>query len=238
MSNVDYHEKMCSAIAHFIKIIEDCPGWREWKRDHIGYLLAGDMRDSLYGGGGISKEFRFPDNIEMQHKLISHYINLYKSLSSLKHVEFYFRRYPFNDLPITHHDHVVYVCEMYFSRIYEFRGRLKRYLNVIDGVIVGKKVDVGGFLKLFDREFKQELKERNRIHHHEEFEDIDTSHLFITGILPEDKAWGREQKRIYRRVTKEWAERVQQRSKVVEEFLNVVAQLSLENCDFLRDMSK
>ncbi len=98
------------------------------------YVLSADLRDIIYSDDQIPEEFRFSDEIERKHNVIMLYINLQNALTSLQDVEYYFRRYPFHDLPVSHNDHITRVCEMYFGHFYEFSERMKKYLNALNEI--------------------------------------------------------------------------------------------------------
>lgn len=72
--------------------------------------------------------------------------------------EYYYRRFPFYNLPVSKDAHIRYMCEMFFNRIYEFSERMKRCLNAANVVIAPKKLNVGSVVKSFARDFKTELK--------------------------------------------------------------------------------
>lgn len=228
---------MNDAVVNFIDSLEDFPGWKEWRRKKFGYVMAAEFYDVLPDENSPG-DFRFTDEIEEQHNLIMLYLHLESALISLKDVEYYFRRYPFRNLPIDHYSHVINVCGMYFSRFYEFRERLKKYMNALNKILPNRKLDVGKFVKLFDKEFARELRARNEVHHHEAFDDAEVRYIYLTGILPKEKGWGREQTRAYRQITNQWAKRVRQRSDSVELFLDAVAAASIDNCDFLAALAK
>ncbi|MDE0537680.1 MAG: hypothetical protein OXH94_03025 [Rhodospirillales bacterium] len=230
-------EQMTNAVRAFVRRLADYPGWSEFQTKKFGYVLQ-EFRDDLYSDDEIFNEFKFSADIEKQRRVILLYLHLQGAAQDLRDVEFYFRRYPFRDLPVSHDDHFRYTCEMFFSRVYAFRERLKKYLTALNENLDDKTFDIGDFIKLFDKEFKQELKERNSIHHHKSFYSIDTDQVYLTGLMPSEKGWDREQRRIYRRVTKEWVARVRQRSDQIEAFLTAVAYASVTHCKFLAELSK
>jgi hypothetical protein len=58
-------------------------------------------------------------------KVFSAYLALASLQHSLTQTEYYFRRFPFSNLPVSRSDHLRNICEMYFDRIEQFRQRLK-----------------------------------------------------------------------------------------------------------------
>jgi len=130
---------------------------------------------------------------------------------------------------------------MYFGRFYEFRERLKKYLNAVNATLKNKSLDVAVLIKQFDKLFDNELRARNSVHHHhhhrhhQRFADAAIDRVYLATVLSKgssDDRWLSERKAHYRAVTWEWAERVQRRSEVVAEFLDAAAQVTLTSCDF------
>ncbi|WP_193174146.1 hypothetical protein [Oricola nitratireducens] len=212
--------------------MEEVPGWREWRGKKLKYTLFFDdiiRRDYKE----LEEGFQFPEDIEKKHKIVICFLSLADSVSALKDCEYYFRRYPFHGLPVSRQRHLVHMCEMYFGRFYEIRERIKSVLNAVNDCMQDKNLDIGKFIKLYDKVFSAELRARNRAHHHERFDDLETSRLFIvetaSGKLKDisEKAARDE----YRRVTRQWSKRVQKKSKQMDRFLEAVAQAIIENCD-------
>ncbi len=185
----------------------------------------------------LEDEFTFSDEIEKQHRIIVQYLELQVTIDSIKECEFYFRRYPFRGLPIARHHHITNVCEMYFGRFYEFKERLKRYFNAMAAVTPNHQLDFGSLVKYFAKVFDQELRARNRVHHHRRFEDVAIDRVFLTHSVStthEIKSWKKQHLAAYRKLAKEWVQRVRQRGQILDEFLEAVAAVTLANCSFLR----
>jgi hypothetical protein len=234
-------ETQRDAVSHAIRRwmidLEAYPGWKEWRRGKFGHTLYFDDL-SPSSSNAREAEFKFSDEIEREHELVIQYLGLQDTINSLKECEFYFRRYPFRGLPVSRHNHITNVCEMYFGRFYEFKERLKNYLGALGAVSPGHALDIGAFIKLFEKVFDQELRVRNRIHHRHRFEDIAIDRVFLTQALAageEDKGWRNEHLAAYRKLTNEWVGRVRRRGKKMDEFLEAVAHASLESCPFLSD---
>lgn len=125
-----------------------------------------------------------------------------------------------------------------FSRIYQFKERLKHLVDAVDAVVPKHGVQFGPFIKQFAKEFDQEIRERNQIHHFQRFSDLDTDRLYLTGfrdtVYP-DKGWKEEQRYYYRKVAKVWAQRVQRRGALLDAFLDAVAEALLRRCPFLSE---
>lgn len=222
------------AIGAWMRELDAYPGWREWRKGKFADTLHDELiprtREETR-----PHEFIFSPEIEQQHALIMQYLGIEQTVSALKACEYYFRRYPFRSLPIGKHEHLTYMCEMFFSRFYELKERIKRYLNTLVKIEPGHRIDIGAFLKRFEKEFDQELRERNRVHHHGRFENLAIGRIFLTrAVAQQHDGWAVESDRIYREATREWAERVRQRSARVDRYVDAVAQTTLEGCRFLK----
>ena len=210
------------------------PGWREWKRSHMAHTLYFD--DPPLPPGHVDADFIFSPEIEKQHAVVIQYLGLEQSIYSLKECEYYFRRYPFRSLPGSRHGHITNVSEMYFGRFYEFKERMKRYFQAIKSVEPNHRLEIGKFVKLFEKEFDQELLARNQVHHYSRFEDIAIDRVFLTETLSvshEDKGWKQEYLVTSRKLAREWAQRVRRRGAKMDEFLEAIANATLSACHFL-----
>ncbi|NWA28568.1 hypothetical protein HX866_27130 [Pseudomonas gingeri] len=226
---------MIDAAAQWIGWLEDYPGWKEWKRARLSRILYDDDLSPDADEEG-QNAFVFSEVVERQHAVVLQYLCLQQTIAALKECEYYFRRFPFYGLPITHSDHITNICEMYFGRFYEFRERLKKYLNVLTVAAPTHRIDIGKFIKLFDKEFDGELRARHSVHHHERFEDQAIDRVLIAHIastVRSEDGWKAERQAAYRKVTREWAARVRNRGSKLDEFMEVAAQLTLSSCHFL-----
>lgn len=227
-----------AAIGIWMKKLDDIAGWREWSRQKLHATLAVD--DPWPGDEKVRmSDFPLPEPISHEHAVVMSYYGLVTSLSSLRDCEYYFRRYPFRGLPVTHHDHLRHICEMYFGRFYEFSERMKVASNTVHVAQPGTTIPFGNLIKAFGKHFKSELKERNSVHHHERFEDIRLDNIAIISIAASSKDerlhLKRRMRSSYREATREWAQRVRRRSTDVEAYLEAVASLILGHCAFLGD---
>jgi hypothetical protein len=200
------------------------------------YTLGFD--DQLFMPCEAPGDFVFPPDIEKQHTIVMQYLGLQQTIEALKESEFYFRRYPFRGLPVSRHTHLTNVCEMYFGRFYEFKERLKKYLNMIHAVDPAYTLEVGKFIKLFENVFDQELRARNKAHHHERFDDIVINKVFITDVISISKSddsmrLKRQHIVAYRKAANEWSKRVRASGAKMDEFLEAVAEATLTVCNFL-----
>ncbi|AHL32344.1 hypothetical protein CD58_05320 [Pseudomonas brassicacearum] len=226
---------MLDAAVKWIGWLEDYPGWKEWNRERFSRTL---YDDNLVPDADEAEQrvFVFSEDVERQHAVVFQYLSLQQTSTALRECEYYFRRFPFHGLPVAHSDHITNICEMYFGRFYEFRERLKKYLNVVAVAAPTRRIDVGGFIKVFDKEFDGELRARNSVHHHSRFEDAAIERVFLTHVVstgPSGNGWKAERQAAYRKVTQEWVARVRKRASKLEEFMEAAAQLTLNSCDFL-----
>lgn len=228
--------ELMDAISIWMKALDTYPGFREWQRKKVAAVLSlvegFPLRDDAF-----PEEFKFTAEIDRQHEAIVAYLNLAQSFHTLQQCEYYFRRYPFADLPVSKEDHIRNMCEMYFNRFYEFKERLKRCLNAVDATIEGT-INTGPVLKKFAKDFDQELRARNSIHHHERFDDGAIQGIGVALMMGYSNkvgpGWRDVASRGYRRSSAEWAARVKRRSKMVETYLEAVAGAMLDMCLYLK----
>lgn len=215
--------------------LENEPGWKEWRRKRIARTLYFDdpfqLEDQLTG------DFFFSDAIEKQHAVVIQYLGLAQKIHSLKECEYYFRRYPFRGLPVSRQGHITNVCEMYFSRFYEFKDRMKRYFEAIKVIEPDHGLDIGKFIKHFEKIFYEELRTRNGVHHGGRYEDIDIDRIFLTEIMSlndNNKGWNHEHTVAYRKSVSKWVQRVRNRGAKMDTFLEAIARATLATCTFLK----
>src|ERR1700722_953664 len=229
-------DRILVAIGNWMARLESYPGWEVLKRQHFVRTLHLDELP-LAASDEFENEFKFSEEMEGQHNLVVGYLGLNETIRSLKDCEFYFRRYPFRGLPVTRHSHITNICEMYFGRFYEFKERLKNYFDALEAAVPGHGLHVGGFIRQFDRTFNQELRARNRIHHHNRFEDLGMDGVLLMDSISmgrPESGWRKEHLAAYRKFTREWARRVVERGKKMDEFLEAVAVATSNSCRFLQ----
>jgi len=226
--------RMSKAIGVWLKKLDDLQGWKEYKQNQIKHTLYFD--DPFFKASEPLGDFVFTPDIEKQHAIVTQYLRLQQTIKALKECEFYFRRYPFRGLPVSRHAHITNVSETYFGRFYEFKERLKNYFNAIKAVEPKNTLEFGKFVKLFEKVFDQELRERNKVHHHARFEDIAIDKVFVTSVIAnanEKKGWEQEHLAAYRKTSNEWSKRVRARGAKMDEFLEATAGATLTVCGFL-----
>jgi hypothetical protein len=209
--------------AWMIRLNEE-PGWKEWSVARTGHAMFFD--DPLIED--VPSEYVFRSPLDKEHAVVVQYLGIQQTANALRACEYYFRRYPFRGLPVTRHEHLTNICEMYFSRFYELRERVKKYMNAVAIVIAPTQMDIGGFIRQFDREFDSEIRARNTIHHHERFDDLGLSRLFLNETIIKQA-----ERKDYRRLANHWATRVRNRSAKVDEVVEAVADATLQTCAFL-----
>src|SRR6059058_2976639 len=113
-----YRTIMLDAAVQWIGWLDEYPGWKDWNRARLSRTLYDD--DLLPDVDEEQHGFVFSPVVERQHAVVFQYLCLQQTTTALKDCEYYFRRFPFHDLPVTHSDHITNICEMYFGRFYEF----------------------------------------------------------------------------------------------------------------------
>jgi hypothetical protein len=115
-------------------------------------------------------------------------------------------------------------------------------LNAVKLVSPRSHINVGRFVKSFDKAFDAELRERHGVHHRERFGDIQTSQIGVTRLMSlagEEKAlWKQIHNSAYRTASREWALRVKRRSFDLEETQKRIAGGIMECCAFLAARSE
>lgn len=227
-------EQLHLAIGVWMRELEAYPGWKAWRKAKFALTLYDDGIPSAVHASHPS-EFVFSPEIDRQHDLIMQYFGIEQAVFALRDCEYYFRRFPFRGLPVHKHTHLTYMCEMFFNRFYELKERLKRYLNALAKLAPKHRIEIGPFLKTFEKEFDQELRERNGVHHHGRFEDLAIDRIFISHTVAErHDGWARESERYYRQAVREWTARARRRSAKAEQFVEAAAQVTLDVCGFLK----
>jgi hypothetical protein len=224
---------MLKAISSWMETLEQLPGWKEHRSKRFSHTL-------YYEDPFFTKEppgdFPLPEEIVAQHDVVMTYLGVSQSLNVLKQTEYYFRNYPFRNREVSKFDHLTNTCEMYFSRFYEMKERLKKHFKALTAAAPQYTIEVGPFIKEFEKAFDSELRARNGIHHHGRFEDLALDRIFLTESIAASRGagWRREHNADYRRLSKEWAERVRQSGVRLDAFMEAVARVTLDTCSFLK----
>jgi hypothetical protein len=214
--------------------LQEYPGWREWNLSKIGFTLYFD--DEFKSQEEHAKEFKFSPEMELEHAVVTSYMELLSTANALRDVEWYFRRYPFSRAPVTRESHLKYCCEMYFGRFYQFRERLKKISEALKRAVPDHGLDFGNLIKNFDKEFDQEIRARHGAHHREAFVNVAISRIALLELPdPSDDRELRKRayQSYYRKTADEWASRTRRRSKALDKFVEAVADALLGACPFL-----
>jgi len=213
------------------------PEFRQYKRQQISYAISDKFDRALFKNEPPA-QFVFSGALEKQHALVMSFYELLMASTALAQCEFYFRRFPFRGLPVTRENHIKNMCELYFAHFYVIKNRVKTVFEKFKETYPGIRGEFGVFIKMYDREFYQELRARNEVHHHYSFDDLNIDRIMLTGMMStteqfRGKGWDREYLRAYRAVSKEWSDRVKRRSVVMEKYVDAIAKWILDNASFL-----
>ncbi|QQL51211.1 hypothetical protein [Mucilaginibacter ginkgonis] len=219
-------------VTNWMAFLQQNPYWRKFNKEKISYTL---IYDEHVNEDGIH-EFEFDEQTKKEHEFLMCYVELISCLNALVECEYYFRRYPFNGLPVRHADYLTRNCEVFFNKIYEFRERIKNLGAAYKAVSPNHYMDTGRLIKHYDNSFSYELKERNLLNHHSRFSDIALNKLGIIKILEEEDtklAFLESSNVEYRRICRLWVKKVQTRSEVVKKYLVAITEHLTRYCGFL-----
>lgn len=223
-------EEMFKRITRWIDHVREYPGFADFQRERFRKILLSDI--GPYEPG---EDFRFDSNTDKKQDFCLSYLQLLRASMAIKSVEYYFRRYPFHSLPVSHDEHLSNICELFFSRIYQYREKMKNTLNHANKVQKGA-ISVGPAVRAFDRIFDRELRERHQVHHRVRYEDIDIERLGLLDTLSitEKRAELKEEIGFqYRKVCRVRVKRVRSRSRVIDEITNQISAHFNANLAFL-----
>ena len=216
-----YRNRMSIANRKWIKeLYERNPSWRKYTREKLSNIL---LENNDFDETGT-----LPQEIENQRVLMLGYITLNVMIEDIQECEYYLRRFPFLDLPVDRSSHVTNICEMYFNKCYQFKDRLKKYLNTLKVQVPG--LEVGPVIKQYSRMFGRELKARNAIHHKDRFSDLTIEKLFLKEKILTDQAVRDHE---YRRVTSFWIREIQATVLRLNQIVEAVAKATIESVSFL-----
>lgn len=210
------------------------PGYSEWKnRQIIQTLIEGHATDIALDP---LPDFQFPKEIEQQINLIQGYHAILSCLYSLRECEFYFRRYPFGGRDVSREAHLRNCCELFLSRVYQFQQRWTRQLKWLNRRTKPKGIPVDALEREFRARFGNLLDERHKLHHDEEYSDVQLKAIGLGTLLSlgDDKPdWMRLSRGSYLRIRREWVQKVKATADQLDMFAGVIATLMLERCHFL-----
>lgn len=217
-------------LMHLLKY----PGFRDWKdevaRRHMVFALLPQAPVEPF------HDFQFDPATLREHEIVAGYVRLIGAANDCRTSQHYFRRYPFRGLPVGRNDHLRTCCELYYSRVYQFRERLFRLLVRIERRTEPKGLDVRALKKHFDAQLRDELDARHRIHHEAAYSDFELDALGQTDLLTTVKAgWPRMSDAGYHRIARQWRRRVEVTADKLDFWVGVAAVLMLNQCRFLTD---
>lgn len=168
---------------------------------------------------------------EKEIAVLRSFLALQSILDSFQQCEFYFRRYPFSDFPVSRTEHLRNICEMYFDRIYQFKERLKITLNMLKDLRQVKSDErYGSLIKAFEKALAWELRQRNATHHTRRFEYDAIDQLGLIDLLQHSEMAKvlPKQSGIYRQEANRWVKRVRSRVPPLESVIELTGQYVLE----------
>lgn len=227
-------DELLATINTWTRPLIEHPAFRQLVRSKIG--SAFDWEDDWPTEGARVREVILPEPLAAQHDAVMQFYNLWSAVERLKTVEFYFRRYPFKGLPVNRHEHLENVCSMFFSYFYIFQERLKVYLNALNKASAPSSIDVGKALKIYQRRFKDELRERHGATHVEPFDDLTIHAVMLRSLRDHDEPTSNRAGATYayRKASREWAGHARRGGERVAAFLEGVADASLRVATFLQ----
>lgn len=221
-------------IARWMDALRDDPEWRKFNKEKLAYTLTYNEFSPEENGEG--QEFVFSEEMAKEHAFILCYVELIACLNALTQCEYYFRRYPFTGLPVSHADYLTRNCEVFFNKLYEFRERIKNLGAALKEVSPAKYMDTGKLIRQYDHTFREELKERNLLNHHTRFSDVVLTKFAMIAMLEEDQIplpFADSARAEYRRVCAQWIKRIRLKQAAVKVYLIKITEFLDETCDFL-----
>lgn len=222
-------DQLLTAISAWTQPLIEHPAFRELARAKIGSAI--DWEDGWPSDKDRIRQVDLPTPLDLQHEAVMQFYNLWQAVERLKTVEFYFRRYPFQNLPISHHEHLEHICTLFFSYFYIVQERLRVFLNALNKAVEPNAVDVGKALKLYQRHFHAELRERHETTHSAPFDDLTIQAVMLRSLRAEGSKGVRH---LYRKAAREWAGHANRGGRRVSRFLEGIAGATLEVAVFLK----
>lgn len=140
-------------------------------------------------------------------------------------------------MPISRSRYIQNTCESYLSRFYQLKKKIRIYLNNLDKLYPNIKIDIGDFVNRYSDEFDDELRARNSFNHHYAFYDSNVEAISIADCVVENRLGPvslKDANAIYRRETQKWVRIVRARSLVIDKYVDAIARLTLDTCEFLK----
>lgn len=233
-SSREAQDRLQKRLTLWLHDLLEYPGYKEFKNEQLrGTLLAG----LLPGEPSYHlSDFRFSPEIEKHHPLVAGYYELLTTIISVRECEYYFRKYPFRNKNVSREAHLRTCCELFLSRIFQFRERWLAHLTRLDRRTNPKGLPLKALRDEFENRFSSILEARHKIHHEEAYDDIELKALGVGDLLSygdDHFGWLRVSQGRYRQIRNDWVRRVREAAQQLDLFVGVTASLMLERCQFL-----
>lgn len=227
-----------AALVKWSDRLQALPGWKEWNRAKISFTLS--HGDGPRAPIDLPSIFPLPPEIDKQHAAMMAWLHLNATIRGMRACSSYLRHAPDPRLGITTEDHLRYMVELYFSRVYEFSERLKKMMNALSETIAPAEFNTGTIIKDFKRVFKREIAQRNSTHHDEHFDDVSLDQLGLVNLIGQTesgqlKGWKEEHQWLWRKASKEWRGRIDRGADKAEIYVESVAAAMMDYCPWLTD---
>jgi hypothetical protein len=187
-----------------------------------------------------AKDFPIPTAWEPEYAGVMAFYFLNAECERLQSLHLYFLRYPFKPGEMSKRQHLQNVFDLFFAGFYVVQQRLETYLNAVKPLL-DVPPDVGRLLKRYKRDFDPELRPRHQATHDRPYDDIVLDRLWMADVMGQDEAqravWRNEERALYRRETRRWADLAHRRASLVLDYLEAVATLTLASGAFLQPPS-
>lgn len=237
-SSQEAQRELRSRISDWLTEVLEFPGYREWKnRQLMQTLLEGHLPGEDFDP---IPDFKFPAPFENQIEIVQGYHSILTALAHIRECEFYFRRYPFAGKGVSREAHLRTCCELFLSRVYQFKERWERQLKWLDRRTKPKDLPLSALQEEFKRRFGHLLKERNKLHHQDAYSDVQVNAVGLGDILStfEDRTeWLKVSRSSYLRIRQGWVKTVKNTVYQLDLFVGLVAELMLSRCRFLPSRS-
>lgn len=161
------------------------------------------------------------------------FLEISKSLETLDDIAFYISRFPFHRTHITRERYLQFHVESYFSEIYIFRERLKRYITLLerqykrDPGLSNVKERCKTLTDAITEPLEGVVGVRGRHVHEVRFSDNDIERLSTIALLAQgsndelSNLMREYYRHEHRKVKKIWRDRIKTNNKAIRELLNI-----------------
>lgn len=226
-------KKIDPLISAWLTKLLDYPGFREWKNKsllrQIFFSISPDSDVKPF------HDFEFDKDTLAQHNIVSLYMNLQDITITMSRVSKYFEQYPPKKNGVNRADHLKMMCEIYFSKTYQFFDSFKK---LIKSIIRRAKIKDEFSVSLneeFVKNFSWELEQRNKIHHGSAYSDFEIDALGVNDLLSSvQNGHPKMSAHNYRKLSERWVKRVALTKDKFDFWLGVSAAIMLSYCKFLQ----